>query len=102
MSLINPPNLQGGFGLVINITVFCLLLSLDTNKVTLTEGQQHWRKQVVTLFGSVLNIVLAAAGVGLVGLLGVRVAESKSMIIPLVWATIQAYVPGIINSHCTS
>jgi hypothetical protein len=58
----------------------------------LTEGEQHWRKQVVTFFGCVLNLLLAGAGVGLAGTLGTRTADSKSLIAPLVWALIQAYV----------
>lgn len=59
----------------------------------LTEGEQHWRKQVVTFFGCLLNTLLAAAGVGLAVTLGNKAADSKSLIAPLIWASIQAYVP---------
>ena len=58
----------------------------------LTEGEQHWRKQVVTLFGCLLNLLLAGAGVGLAVALGTKAADSKTLIAPLIWASIQAYV----------
>ncbi|KAK4222220.1 hypothetical protein QBC38DRAFT_375554 [Podospora fimiseda] len=80
----------GVFGLIINVGMFCLLLAVEVNKVTLTEGQQHWRKQIVTFFACVLNLILAGAGAGLVGLLSADVDETKSLIAPLVLASIQA------------
>ncbi|KAG7285602.1 hypothetical protein NEMBOFW57_010231 [Staphylotrichum longicolle] len=66
---------------------------VEPNRIMLTEGEQHWRKQVVTFFGCLLNVLLAAAGVGLAVTLGTKVADSKSLIAPLIWASIQAYVP---------
>ncbi|KAK4159688.1 hypothetical protein QBC43DRAFT_221393 [Cladorrhinum sp. PSN259] len=80
----------GAFGLFINIAMFCILLAVESNKVTLTEGQQHWRKQIVTFFACVLNVILSAAGVGLVGLLGANVAETRSMMPSLILASIQS------------
>ncbi|KAK3997026.1 hypothetical protein QBC44DRAFT_230198 [Cladorrhinum sp. PSN332] len=80
----------GVFGLIINVGMFCLLLAVETNKVTLTEGQQHWRKQIVTFFACVLNVILAAAGVGLAGSLSANVGETKSMMAPLILASLQA------------
>ncbi|KAK4183937.1 hypothetical protein QBC35DRAFT_506972 [Podospora australis] len=80
----------GAIGLVINIAAFVILLTLEPTRVTLTEGQQHWRKQIVTFFTCVLNVLLAGAGIGLLVLLGSKMADSKSMIPPLVWASIQA------------
>ncbi|KAK4180716.1 hypothetical protein QBC36DRAFT_15268 [Triangularia setosa] len=79
----------GALGLTINIATFGLLLSMETHKVTLTEGQQHWRKQIITVFACVLNIFLAGAGVGMTGILSTRIVESKSMIMPLIWVSIQ-------------
>lgn len=72
-----------------NIGLFILLLRAERTKVTLTEGEQHWRKQVVTFFSCIANLLLAGAGIGLAGALGMRLSESKSMIAPLVWASIQ-------------
>ncbi|KAK4107532.1 hypothetical protein N656DRAFT_719893 [Canariomyces notabilis] len=80
----------GAIGAVLNAAIFTLLLSMEPNRIMLTEGEQHWRKQVVTFFGCVLNLLLAGAGVGLAGTLGTRTADSKSLIAPLVWALIQA------------
>ncbi|KXX81667.1 hypothetical protein MMYC01_202047 [Madurella mycetomatis] len=80
----------GPLGAVINIVIFILLLATEVNKVTLTEGEQYWRKQIVTFFGCVLNLVLTGAGGALAGTLGVKTAESKSLIAPLIWALIQA------------
>ncbi|KAK0736099.1 hypothetical protein B0T21DRAFT_383740 [Apiosordaria backusii] len=80
----------GALGLTINVAAFGMLLSMETHRVALTEGQQHWRKQIITVFACVLNIFLAGAGVGMAGILGTKIIESKSMIMPLVWASIQA------------
>lgn len=66
---------------------------VEPNRIMLTEGEQHWRKQVVTFFGCLLNVLLAAAGVGLAVTLGTKAADSKSLIAPLIWASIQAYAP---------
>ncbi|VBB83603.1 Putative protein of unknown function [Podospora comata] len=79
----------GALGLTINIAAFGLLLSMEIHRVALTEGQQHWRKQIVTVFACVLNIFLSGAGVGMASILSTRVAESKSMIVPLVWLSFQ-------------
>ncbi|KAK4195239.1 hypothetical protein QBC40DRAFT_186268 [Triangularia verruculosa] len=80
----------GAFGLTINVAAFGLLLSMETHRVTLTEGQQHWRKQIITAFACVLNIFLAGAGVAMAGILSARIVESKSLIMPLVWVSLQA------------
>ncbi|KAK4455403.1 hypothetical protein QBC34DRAFT_420200 [Podospora aff. communis PSN243] len=79
----------GVFGLVINIGLFIILLRAERTKVTLTEGEQHWRKQVVTFFSCISNLLLAGAGTGLAGALGMKLSESKSLITPMVWAAIQ-------------
>lgn len=84
--------LQGTIGLAVNVVVFTILLTLETNNITLTEGEQHWRRQVATFFGCVSNLLLAGAGVGLVVNLGTEVIGSKLLIAPLVWASIQAYI----------
>lgn len=83
---------QGTLGLTLNVALFTLLLALEPAKAALTEGEQHWRKQVVTFFGCVLNVLLAGAGVGLAGALGIKTSDSTSLIAPLVGASIQAYV----------
>jgi hypothetical protein len=80
---------QGVLGLVINIGLFIILLRAERTKVTLTEGEQHWRKQVVTFFSCISNLLLAGAGTGLAGALGMKLSESKSLITPMVWAAIQ-------------
>ncbi|KAK0625953.1 hypothetical protein B0T14DRAFT_424531 [Immersiella caudata] len=79
----------GVLGLVTNIGLFIMLLRAERTKVTLTEGEQHWRKQVVTFFSCISNLLLAGAGTGLAGALGMRLSESKSLITPMVWAAIQ-------------
>ncbi|GAB1313663.1 hypothetical protein MFIFM68171_03873 [Madurella fahalii] len=80
----------GSLGAIINIIIFILLLATEVNKVTLTEGEQYWRKQIVTFFGCLLNLVLGGAGGALAGTLGVKTTESKSLIAPIIWALIQA------------
>ncbi|KAK4130278.1 hypothetical protein BT67DRAFT_437109 [Trichocladium antarcticum] len=80
----------GTIGLAVNVVVFTILLTLETNNITLTEGEQHWRRQVATFSGCVSNLLLAGAGVGLVVNLGTDVIGSKLLIAPLVWASIQA------------
>ncbi|KAK4118119.1 hypothetical protein N657DRAFT_651619 [Parathielavia appendiculata] len=84
----------GTVGLVLNIALFALLLILDPNRITLTEGEQYWRKQTATLFGCLLNLLLAGAGVGLAIALGIRARDVGAMrlISPLIWASIQVYV----------
>jgi hypothetical protein len=79
--------------LVTNIGLFIILLRAERTKVTLTEGEQHWRKQIVTFFSCISNLLLAGAGLGLAGALGMRLSESRSLITPLVWAAIQVCVP---------
>jgi hypothetical protein len=83
---------QGTIGLGLNVILFALLLATEINNITLTEGEQYWRRQVVTLFGCVLNLLLAGAGVGLALTLGTKEAGSRLLIAPLIWASIQAYV----------
>jgi len=80
---------QGVLGLVTNIVLFLILLQAEKPKVTLTEGEQHWRKQIVTFFSCISNLLLAGAGVGLAGVLGMNLSGSKSLITLLVWAAIQ-------------
>jgi hypothetical protein len=58
----------------------------------LTEGEQHWRKQVITFFGCTANLMLAVAGASLAAAMGVRTSDSKSLIPPLVCVAFQAYV----------
>ncbi|KAK3321242.1 hypothetical protein B0T19DRAFT_466523 [Cercophora scortea] len=85
------PTKHGILGLVTNVGLFVTLLAVEPTKVTLTEGEQHWRRQMVTVFSCVLNIVLLGAGVGLAGAIVIRVtAHSKSLITPLAWLLIQA------------
>ena len=64
---------------------------MEPNRITLTEGEQHWRKQIVTFFGCLLNLLLAGAGVCLALTLGTKAADSKPLIAPLIWAYIQWY-----------
>ncbi|KAL2258846.1 hypothetical protein VTK26DRAFT_7679 [Humicola hyalothermophila] len=80
----------GTIGLVLNIALFTLFLSMETHNIALTEGEEHYRRQVATFFGSTANLLLAGAGVGLAVMLGIKTVESKSLIAPLVWASIQA------------
>ncbi|KAK0614895.1 hypothetical protein B0T17DRAFT_592774 [Bombardia bombarda] len=80
----------GVLGLVINIGLLATLLAVEKAEVTLTEGEQHWRRQIATFFSCVFNLLLAGAGVGLACGLGMKVAGSTSLIAPLVWASIQA------------
>lgn len=82
--------MQGVIGLVLNIALFTVLLSMETHNISLTEGEEHYRRQVVTFFGSMVNLLLAGAGVGLAATLGVKTVDSKSLIAPLVSASIQA------------
>jgi hypothetical protein len=84
--------IQGTVGLTLNIALFALLLVVEPNRITLTEGEQHWRKQTVTFFGCLLNLLLAGSGVGLAVALGIKASHSKRLIAPLVWASIQVYV----------
>lgn len=46
----------------------------------MTEREQHWREQVVTFFGCVLNLLLVGAGTGLAIALGIRTVDPKSLI----------------------
>jgi hypothetical protein len=87
-------HVQGALGLVLNAGLFIVLLAVEPNRITLTESEQHWRKQIVTFFGCVLNLLFAGAGIGLA--LGMKEAESTALILPLVWASIQAYVHFLI------
>ncbi|KAK3944456.1 hypothetical protein QBC46DRAFT_374363 [Diplogelasinospora grovesii] len=81
---------MGILGLIINIGLFYALLAVDITKVTLTEGEQHWRKQIVTLFGCASNLILAGAGVGLASAMGTKISSSRALLVPLTWASIQA------------
>lgn len=82
--------LQGIMGLIISIISFAVLLAVEPTKVALTEGEQHWRRQMVTLFSCIFNVILAVAGFGLAAALGIRVPSSLSLITPLVLAAVQA------------
>ncbi|KAK1761509.1 hypothetical protein QBC47DRAFT_397473 [Echria macrotheca] len=79
----------GALGLAVNTTLFVVLLGAETVDANLTEGEQHWRKQVVTFFSCISNLLLAGAGVALAGALGMKLLGSKSLITPLVWASVQ-------------
>ncbi|KAK5661054.1 hypothetical protein OQA88_12433 [Cercophora sp. LCS_1] len=79
----------GLLGLVTNIGLFVLLLGVERVNTKLTEGEQHWRKQVVTFFSCISNLLLAGAGVALAGAMGMKLPGSKSLITPLVWVSIQ-------------
>ncbi|KAK4101792.1 hypothetical protein N658DRAFT_38219 [Parathielavia hyrcaniae] len=81
----------GTIGLVLNISLFALLLILEPNRITLTEGERHWRKQTATFFGCLLNLLLAGAGVGLAIALGTRARDTGAMrlIPPLMWVSMQ-------------
>ncbi|KAK3314852.1 hypothetical protein B0H66DRAFT_323828 [Apodospora peruviana] len=80
----------GILGLIVTIVLFYILLAVEPTKVALTEGEQHWRRQVVTFFSCIFNVILAGAGLGLAVALGIKVMSSKSLITPLAWAAIQA------------
>ncbi|KAH6613267.1 hypothetical protein F5144DRAFT_661263 [Chaetomium tenue] len=82
--------IMGSLGFTINVILLALLLAVEPNRISLTEGEQHWRRQVVTLFGCLLNLLLAGAGVCLAATLGIKVAESKPLLAPLLWTYIQA------------
>lgn len=94
---------QGTIGLILNIGIFAALLAVETTsaKVTLTEGEQHWRKKIVTVSCCVFNLLLAGAGIGLAGAMGIRLSNvggrqlgmsesERSLIAPLVLGAVQA------------
>jgi hypothetical protein len=83
---------QGILGFTVNIALLVLLLAAEPNRITLTESEQHWRKQAVTILACVVNLLLAAAGIGLGLTLSIKAADSKPLIAPLILASIQAYV----------
>ncbi|KAK3898526.1 hypothetical protein C8A05DRAFT_18912 [Staphylotrichum tortipilum] len=82
----------GTSGLVITTALFALLLRGEKNRIALTEGEQHWRKQVLTLFACLLNLLLAGAGASLTVVVGInmKMVDSKALIAPLIWASLQA------------
>ncbi|KAL2140030.1 hypothetical protein VTI28DRAFT_4338 [Corynascus sepedonium] len=80
----------GSGGFATNIALFAALMAVEPNKITLTEGEQHWRKQVVTFFGCSLNLLLAGAGFCLAINLSTKATDIKSLIAPLVWTYLQA------------
>ncbi|KAM7186943.1 hypothetical protein V8F20_011172 [Naviculisporaceae sp. PSN 640] len=80
----------GIMGVIISMASFAGLMAVEPNRVALTEGEQHWRRQLVTLFSCIFNIILAGAGIGLAAALGIQVSRSPSLITPLVFAAIQA------------
>lgn len=93
----------GTIGLILNIGIFAALLAVETTsaKVTLTESEQHWRKKIVTVSCCVFNLLLAGAGIGLAGAMGIRLSNvggrqsamsesERSLIAPLVLGAIQA------------
>ncbi|KAK1774838.1 hypothetical protein QBC45DRAFT_454467 [Copromyces sp. CBS 386.78] len=93
----------GTIGLILNIGIFAALLAVETTsaKVNLTEGEQHWRKKIVTVSCCVFNLLLAGAGIGLAGAMGIRLSNAgdrqlgmsnseRSLIAPLVLGAIQA------------
>lgn len=84
--------MQGSLGFSINIALLAALLAVEPIEITLTEGEQHWRKQVVTFFGCLLNLLLAGAGFCLAVNLGLKAADSKLLIAPLLGTYFQAYV----------
>lgn len=77
-------------GVIISMASFASLMAVEPNRVALTEGEQHWRRQLVTLFSCIFNIILAGSGLGLAAALGIQVPKSHSLITPLVFAAIQA------------
>jgi hypothetical protein len=83
---------QGTLGLTVNIALLILFLAVEPNRITLTESEQHWRKQVVTVFACVVNLLLAGAGIGLGLPLSIKAADSSPLIVPLILTSIQAYV----------
>ncbi|KAK3392202.1 hypothetical protein B0T20DRAFT_50045 [Sordaria brevicollis] len=93
----------GTIGLILNIGIFAALLAVETTsaKVALTEGEQHWRKKIVTVSCCVFNLLLAGAGIGLAGAMGIRLSNvggrqsgmsesERSLIAPLVLGSVQA------------
>ncbi|KAL2116284.1 hypothetical protein VTJ04DRAFT_8451 [Mycothermus thermophilus] len=81
--------LMGTIGFVLNIVLFIFLLAVEPNRITLTEGEQHWRKLVVTFFGCVLNFLLACSAIGLTLTLSTKVTDYSPLIAPLVCTYIQ-------------
>jgi hypothetical protein len=86
---------QASVGLVLTTVLFALLLRGEKNRISLTEGEQHWRKQVLTFFACLLHLLLAGAGTGLAIALGsnMKIFDSTALVAPLIWASIQAFVP---------
>ncbi|KAK3903718.1 hypothetical protein C8A05DRAFT_14323, partial [Staphylotrichum tortipilum] len=82
----------GSLGLAINVAFFVILQQRETNRITLTEGEQHWRKQVLTSFACLANLPMGGAGVGLAFTLGIKAADLKALAAPLIWAVDQACV----------
>ncbi|KAL0470053.1 hypothetical protein QR685DRAFT_522669 [Neurospora intermedia] len=93
----------GTIGLLLNIGIFAALLAVESTsaKVNLTEGEQHWRKKIVTVSCCVFNLLLAGAGIGLAGAMGIRLSSvggrhlgmsesERSLIAPLVLGAVQA------------
>jgi len=79
----------GTLGMVINVGLFMALLAADKTDYSLTESEQHWRKQVVTFFGCLFNLIMTCAGTSLAGTMAARTADSRLLIAPLLWASIQ-------------
>ncbi|KAK3298058.1 uncharacterized protein B0H64DRAFT_474068 [Chaetomium fimeti] len=80
----------GSLGFTINIILLALLLVVEPNRISLTEGEQHWRRQIVTLFGCLLNLLLAGGGVCLAASLGIKATDSKALLAPLLCTYVQA------------
>jgi len=78
--------------MVINVGLFMALLAADKTDYSLTESEQHWRKQVVTFFGCLFNLIMTCAGTSLAGAMAARTADSRLLIAPLLWASIQVCV----------
>ena len=98
----NAQHRQGIIGLILNIGIFAALLAVETTsaKVNLTEGEQHWRKKIVSVSCCVFNLLLAGAGIGLAGAMGLRLSgrhgqlgmieSERTLIAPLVLCAVQA------------
>ncbi|KAK4142820.1 uncharacterized protein C8A04DRAFT_38034 [Dichotomopilus funicola] len=79
----------GSLGLTLNVVILAMLLAVEPNRIMLTEGEQHSRKQIATFFSCSLNLLLVGVGVCLAASIHAKVAGCRLLIPPLILVYIQ-------------